>query len=74
MRRCTTLRGTKNVVEWPAVRDVMRDVGISQAYVSRLIKAGRLHAVKTRLGWLLDPDSVAAFQAERAARLRARTQ
>lgn len=61
-----------DLLEWPAVRDVVRDVGISQGYVSQLIKAGQLRAVKTRLGWLLDPESVAAFQAKREARLRER--
>jgi hypothetical protein len=57
-----------DVVTWPAVRDVVRETGLSQAWISQLIHAGRLHAVRTRLGWLLDPASVAAFEAERAAR------
>jgi hypothetical protein len=67
------VRGTIDVAEWPAVRDVVRDIGISQGYVSRLIKSGQLDAMKTRLGWLLDPASVAAFQAKREARQRARS-
>ncbi len=54
-------------VTWPAVRDVMRTTGLSQARISQLIRAGHLRAVKTRLGWLIDPQSVAALQAERAA-------
>jgi hypothetical protein len=54
-------------VTWPAVRDVMRETGLSQSRISQLIRAGSLHAVKTRLGWLIDPESVATLQAERAA-------
>jgi hypothetical protein len=53
---------------WPSVRDIVRSEGLSQTYISQLIKAGKLRAVKTRLGWLLDPDSVAAFQANRQGR------
>ena len=58
---------------WPSVRDVVRETRLSQAYINQMIHAGRLHAVRTRLGWLVDPASVAAFEAERAARLRKRS-
>jgi hypothetical protein len=64
-----------DITTWPAVRDVVRDAGISQGYVSQLIHANlpRLRAVRTRLGWLVDPASVAAFKAERGARQRERS-
>jgi hypothetical protein len=55
-------------VEWPSVRDVMRDLDMSQVYVNRLVNQGRLRAVRTRLGWLVDPESVAEFRAAREAR------
>jgi excisionase family DNA binding protein len=57
-----------NVAEWPAIRDVTRQLDMSQPYVTRLIHSGRLQAVRTRLGWLVNPESVAAFAAERTAR------
>jgi hypothetical protein len=53
---------------WPAVRDAMRVTTLSQARISQLIHSGRLRAVRTRLGWLINPTSLAALQAERAAR------
>jgi len=56
-----------DVTTWPAVRDVVRETGLSQARISQLVRAGSLHAVRTRLGWLIDPQSVAALQAARAA-------
>jgi hypothetical protein len=64
-----------DVVSWPSVRDVVRDLGVSQTYVSQLIRAKppRLRAVRTRLGWLVDPASVAAFRAERERRQRERS-
>jgi hypothetical protein len=57
-----------DVVAWPAVRDVVRETQLSQTRISQLIHTGRLRAVRTRLGWLVDPESVVVFEAERAAR------
>jgi excisionase family DNA binding protein len=59
--------------DWPAVRDAMRLLGVSNVYVLKLIRQQRIRAARTRLGWLLDPSSLAAFEAERAARLRKRS-
>jgi hypothetical protein len=64
---------TMTVAEWPSVRDVVRELDLSQVYVNRLVRQGRLHAVRTRLGWLVDPQSVAEFQAEREARQQKRS-
>jgi hypothetical protein len=54
--------------DWPAVRDSTRALAVSDTYIARLIRQRRLHAVRTRLGYLIDPVSLAAFAAERAAR------
>jgi hypothetical protein len=66
---------TADIATWPAVRDVVRELGLSQCYINQLINAKppRLDAVRTRLGWLVDPASVAAFKAKRAASQRGRT-
>jgi hypothetical protein len=56
-----------DVMSWPAVRDVVGETHLSATYVLRLIKTGRLDAVRTRLGLLVDPASVARLQAERKA-------
>jgi hypothetical protein len=53
--------------DWPAVRDAVRDLGFSSGYVARLIRQQRIRAVRTRLGYLIDPASLAAFEAEHAA-------
>ncbi len=58
--------------DWPAVRDVMRQLDLSQPYITKLIHRQRLAAVRTRLGWLVDPDSVRAFDAHRQARKAAK--
>jgi len=56
------------VVTWPSITDVTRQAGISPTRVRQLIAAGRLRAVKTQLGYLIDPDSLSQWQAYRAAR------
>jgi predicted site-specific integrase-resolvase len=53
---------------WPNVRDVAKQLDVSAVYAWRLIRLGRLQAVRTRNGFLIDPGSVAAFAAERIAR------
>jgi hypothetical protein len=62
-----------NVAEWVAIRDVVRQLDVSQPYVNRLIHQQRLHAIRTRLGWLVDPVSVAAFERQREGRQRKRS-
>lgn len=65
-----------DVVSWPSVRDVARQLDVSQGYVFRLLHSQppRLRAVRTRIGYLLDPASVAEFEAERTTRLERRLQ
>jgi excisionase family DNA binding protein len=53
---------------WPNVRDVAKQLDVSAVYAWRLIRLGRLQAVKTRNGFLIDPQSVVAFAAQRTAR------
>jgi excisionase family DNA binding protein len=59
--------------DWPVVRDAVRELDVSSAYVARLIRDRRIRAVRTRLGYLIDPASLAAFAAERIARQRKRS-
>jgi excisionase family DNA binding protein len=61
------------VINWPNVRDVAKQLDVSPVYVNRLVHQRRLEAVRTRLGFLIDPERAAAFQAERAARQRRRS-
>jgi hypothetical protein len=57
---------------WPSIADVVRATGLSQSVIHRHVASGKLFAVRTRLGWLVEPESVAALQAERAANPRVR--
>jgi excisionase family DNA binding protein len=58
----------RDVSTWPNIMDVVRHLRVSQSRVSQLVHNGKLHAVRTRAGWLVDPASVAQWQAEREAR------
>jgi excisionase family DNA binding protein len=62
-----------DVALWPTIRDVGRYLDVSAAHVHRLMAAGKLEAVRTRLGWLVNPASVAAYEATRPARKLARS-
>jgi excisionase family DNA binding protein len=42
-----------------------RILGVSQVYVTRLVAGGRLKAVKTDLGYLVDTDDLARMAEER---------
>lgn len=59
-----------SIVSWPNVRDVANQLSVSAVYVNYLIHAGKLTAVRTRLGFLVDPDSASDFEAKRKARMR----
>ncbi|HEV2460730.1 MAG TPA: hypothetical protein VGS80_20440 [Ktedonobacterales bacterium] len=62
----------EQIARWPAVRDVVRELGLIPCYVNTLINEHRIDAVRTRLGWLVNPESVARFKAEREARQQRR--
>jgi len=53
------------MADWPAVRDVGRQLDLSLPYVNHLIHRQQLSGVRTRLGWLVDPESVRAYEAQR---------
>ena len=57
-----------DVVAWPSIRDVVRELDVSPTRVTQLIHGQQLSAVRTRLGWLVDPESVRAYEASRALR------
>ena len=54
-----------DLTHWPSVTDVARAHGVTIAYVYRLLHEERLRGIQTRVGWLLDPASVAAWAATR---------
>jgi hypothetical protein len=56
------------MADWPTIREVTRQADLSQVYVWRLVRDGRLRGIRTHLGWLVDPESVVVYQAERAAK------
>lgn len=53
--------------KWPSARDAARQLGYSVMHISRLVRSGKLHAVRTRVGWLIDPESVAAYEADHSS-------
>ena len=57
----------KEMESWLTPTDVGRRFGVSRQAVHKWLENGKLRAVKTRAGWLIDPDDV-----ERAARERGR--
>jgi hypothetical protein len=54
---------------WPSIRDVVMHLRISSTRVRQLMRSGAFDAKRTRVGWLVNPESVAAWEAQRAARL-----
>jgi 2,4-dienoyl-CoA reductase-like NADH-dependent reductase (Old Yellow Enzyme family) len=65
---------TTDVRAWPSVSDVVHQTHYSPACIMQLIHAGELDAVQTRVGWLVNPESVADFMADRAMRKAAKEQ
>jgi excisionase family DNA binding protein len=56
----------KDFEHWLSVKDAAERLGISRQAVLKRLEDGKMgRAVKTRLGWLIDPESV-----EEAARER----
>jgi excisionase family DNA binding protein len=48
----------KELESWLTPGDVAARLGITRQGVHRRLDAGKLRAVKTRQGWLVDPASV----------------
>ena len=61
-----------HVAEWMTPGKAARALDVSPQWINKLIKEGRLRAVRTGLGHLIDPASVEALIKERC-RKRERT-
>ena len=59
----------KELRGWLTAKDVADEFGVSRQYIHRLLENNSLpgRSVKTRLGWLVDPDDD-AYKVERAIR------
>jgi hypothetical protein len=57
-----------SIANWPSVRDVTRQLDLSQVYINRLLRRGVIQGVHTRVGWLVDPESLRVYAAARLAR------
>jgi excisionase family DNA binding protein len=53
------------LVSWLTVRHAAQQLGVARLTAYNLIRAGRLRAVETPLGLLVDPASVAHYAATR---------
>lgn len=54
------------ILTWERPRDVAHTLDYTVAHIYHLIHRRQLHAVQTRLGWLVDPASVEAYRASGA--------
>ena len=50
------------------IRQVAEDIGVSTQYVHYLIKEHRLQAIRTPLGFLIDPSDAERLRQEREAK------
>ncbi len=48
----------KDLENWLSAADVARMRGVSRQAIHKQLNEGRYRAVKTRVGWLVDPQSV----------------
>lgn len=53
------------MTRWLTTAEVASRLGIGTDLVARYCTAGRLRAEKSSAGWLIEPDSVAGFEAQR---------
>ncbi len=53
-----------------APSEAARELGLSKTMVCLLCRQGKLNAVKTTLGWLIEPEDVERLRRERAERKR----
>jgi excisionase family DNA binding protein len=59
----------KDFEHWPTVKDASDRLGISRQAIHKRLEEGKMgRAVKTRLGWLIDPESVEQAAKEREQR------
>lgn len=55
----------KDFEKWLSVKDASDRIGISRQAVHKRLEDGKMRAVKTRIGWLIDPDAVEKAAQER---------
>jgi excisionase family DNA binding protein len=48
----------KDFEKWLTATDAAERIGISRQAIHKWLEDGKLRAVKTRLGWLIDPEAV----------------
>jgi hypothetical protein len=58
----------REIETWPTRGEAARTLGISPERVTQLLNAGALAYVETRLGKLINPDSLARMQRAREAK------
>ncbi|HEX9412828.1 MAG TPA: helix-turn-helix domain-containing protein [Ktedonobacterales bacterium] len=54
-----------DVLSWPSTADASRELNVSPNRVHQLIRAGKLRVVVCRLGYLIDPASIAEYAVNR---------
>lgn len=59
---------TIDLTEYRTVREASQELGVSTQYIYKLINAGRLPVVRTRLGFLVDGQAIESLRQEREAR------
>lgn len=64
----------QDITRWLRTGQVARRLDATGAYVNGLIRRGQLVAVRTPLGYLVEPESVEAFLADRERRRQEREQ
>lgn len=58
----------ETVAEWPTPAEAGGEMGMSKQAVHERLVRGTLRGVKTKQGWLVDPEAVAALRERRASR------
>lgn len=58
------LKDLKELESWLTPGDVAKREGISRQAVHKRLDNGKYRAVKTRLGWLVDPESIESHTGE----------
>ena len=60
------------VLEWPSITDAAKQLKVSRARADVLVAIGKLRVVHCKLGALVDPASLAEYEATRQTGRRAR--
>lgn len=55
----------KDLEHWLSASDVARMRGVSRQAIHQQLNEGRYRAVKTRVGWLVDPKEADRIERER---------